>query len=130
MDVPAPSTQEQTGIQDVPVTQPEKKIQVEILNGCGKEGIAKIFQAYLQEKGFDVVNTDNYIENGKRRWDIAESMVIDQTGNSGPAKDLARTLGIADKKIVSKPTPNAIYDLSIVLGRDYFILKAMNQKNR
>jgi hypothetical protein len=105
----------------------EKKIQVEILNGCGKDGIAKVFQVYLQDKGYDVVNTDNYIENGKRRWDVPESMVINQTGKTGAAQQLARDLGISTGKIVTKPNPNAIYDLSIVLGRDYTILKAMSQ---
>jgi hypothetical protein len=128
--LPAAPAQQQTNTSETPAVMPKKKTQVEILNGCGKEGVAKIFQTYLQEQGFDVVNTDNYIENGKRRWDVPESMIIDQTGKSGSAKDLARVLGISNQKIIARPTPNAIYDLSVIIGRDYVLLKATTQKNR
>jgi len=102
------------------VNQPlEENIQIEILNGCGVNGIAKIFQTYLRDQGFDVVNTDNYIVAGKRHWDLQESKIIDHIGNREQAEALARTLGIAFAKIEVKESEIAIYDMSVVIGKDY-----------
>ena len=61
--------------------QPEKMIQIEVLNGCGKPGIAKIFESYLRQQGFDVVNTENYRIMGKISWNVSNSKVINQIGN-------------------------------------------------
>lgn len=103
----------------------QQNIQIEVLNGCGVNGIAKVFQSYLREQGFDVVNTENYIEDGKRRWDIEQSMIIDHIGDTEQAKALARSLGIAFDKIIIKQTPNPIYEISVVIGKDYQNLNAL-----
>jgi hypothetical protein len=129
-DVPAAVSALPVGEDEISVPALEKKIQIEILNGCGKEGVAKVFQNYLQQQGFDVINTDNYVENGKRRWDIPASLVIARTGNLEPARDVAKSLGISDQKVISKPDPHAVYDVSVVLGRDYMILRALTSDNR
>jgi hypothetical protein len=97
----------------------EHKIQIEILNGCGVNGIAKIFQSYLREKGFDVVNTENYTVNGKLNWQVEKSFVIDQIGVSERAKAVAKSLGIPLTNIESRENPQAIYDVSVVIGKDY-----------
>ena len=97
----------------------EKNVQIEILNGCGVNGIAKVFQSYLREHGFDVVNTENYVEEGKIRWDLPDSKIIYQTSDVKQAEELARILHIPANRIIYKDDPNAIYDLSIVIGRDY-----------
>lgn len=114
---PPPIEQEQVEIQSIPPI--EQNIQIEILNGCGVNGIAKVFQAHLRQQGFDVVNTDNYIEGGKRRWDIKDSKIIDHIGNAEQAEALARSLAIAADKIVVKESATAIYDMSVVIGKDY-----------
>jgi hypothetical protein len=126
-DASAPSSTPGEETTEPPV---QKKIQVEILNGCGKEGVAKIFQAYLQEQGFDVLNAENYIENGKKRWNVPASKVISRNGDIGSAQAVAKSLGISAQQVESKPDPNAIYNISVVLGGDYMILKAMTSKNR
>jgi hypothetical protein len=129
VDSPTPPVQDKK--EQEPIFTPiEKKVQVEILNGCGKEGVAKIFQTYLQEKGYDILNTDNYLENGRRRWNLPESMVVDYTGQTDKAREIANALGISQQNIVSKPNSNALYDLSVVIGRDYTSLKAVTWKNR
>ena len=97
----------------------EKNVQIEILNGCGVNGIAKVFQSYLREHGFDVVNTENYVEESKIRWDLPDLKIIDHTGDVEQAEELARILHIPANRIISEDDPNAIYDLSIVIGRDY-----------
>jgi hypothetical protein len=97
----------------------EENVQIEILNGCGVNGIAKVFQSYLRQNGFDVVNTDNYIEDGKIHWDLSESMIIDHVGDSEKAKEVARVLRLSPNKIIHREDPTAIYDVSVVLGKDY-----------
>lgn len=97
----------------------EHKIQIEILNGCGKSGVAKIFQRYLRDQGFDVVNTENYVKNGSVFWQVEKSFVIDQIGVKGQAKTVAKSLGIPVEYVESRQSPNAIYDVSVVIGKDY-----------
>jgi hypothetical protein len=97
----------------------KKNVQVEILNGCGVNGVAKSFQEYLRAQGFDVVNTENYTENNKLRWDVQQSFVIDRAGNLEQAKAVARSLNINEEKVVSKNLPNPIYDVSVVIGKDF-----------
>ena len=38
-------------------------IQMEVLNGCGVDGVAQKFTDYLRKDNFDVVNVSNYILN-------------------------------------------------------------------
>ena len=129
-DLPAAAELSSNRAEETAVPPVEKKIQVEILNGCDKEGVAKIFQTYLQDQGFDVLNAENYMENGKRRWDVPASMVIARTGNMESAQAVAKSLGISNEKVVSKPDANALYDISVVLGRDYMVLKALTTDNK
>jgi hypothetical protein len=118
-----PPVEESLEIEAVPPF--EQNIQIEVLNGCGVNGIAKIFQAYLRKQGFDVVNTENYMVDGKRSWDIQQSMIIDHIGDSEQAQAIARSLGIAEDKIIDKKIPNPIYDMSVVIGKDYKNLSAL-----
>jgi len=114
---------------EIPENDPapfEENIQIEILNGCGFNGVAKIFQSYLREQGFDVVNTDNYLEDGKQRWDIQKSMVIDRVGEFEQAISVARALGISGDQVFSREIPEAIYDVSVVIGKDFKQLKGSN----
>jgi hypothetical protein len=94
-------------------------IQIEILNGCGVNGVAKIFQSRLRENGFDVVNTENYVVNGKVFWKVDQTFVIDQIGVAEQAKAIAKALGIPLTNIESRENPAAIYDISVVVGKDY-----------
>jgi hypothetical protein len=97
----------------------EQKIQVEILNGCGKTGIAKIFENILRKKGFDVVNTGNYVENGRVNWKVKSSRVVDLSGKVDEAETAAEILGIAETHVISQINPKEIYDLRIVIGLDF-----------
>ena len=94
-------------------------IQVEILNGCGVNGVAKIFQSILRDNGIDVVNTENYVVKGKVFWDVDKTFVIDQIGVAEQAKSIAKILQIPLTNIESRENPAAIYDISVVVGKDY-----------
>jgi len=107
--------------------QPEKMIQIEVLNGCGKAGIAKIFESHLRQQGFDVVNTENYRIMGKINWNVPHSKVIDQIGNIEFAEDVAQSLGINDKYVSSNDNPSPVYDVTVVIGNDFDKLKGFNE---
>ena len=107
--------------------QPEKMIQIEVLNGCGKSGIAKIFESYLRQQGFDVVNTENYRIMGKVSWNVPNSKVIDQIGNIEFAEAVAQSLGINDKHVSSNDNPSPVYDVSVVIGKDFDKLKGFKE---
>ena len=128
---PLVSAQEDPVIEEPPVTQNdpapfEENIQVEVLNGCGFNGVAKTFQTYLRENGFDVVNTENYFEDGKKRWDIKNSMVIDRIGQIEQAMAVARVLDIPSGRVFTRENENSIYDVSVVIGKDFKSLKGSN----
>ena len=123
--------QEETVIEEPQVTETSSapfkdNIQVEVLNGCGFNGVAKTFQSYLRENGFDVVNTDNYIEDGKKRWDISKSMVIDRIGKIEQAMAVARVLDIPSSRVFSRENGDSIYDVSVVIGKDFKSLSGSN----
>jgi len=108
----------------------QKKIQVEVLNGCGEQGIAKILGDRLIAKDYDVVNSGNYIENGKTQFDVQETKIIDQlktTENISRAKDLASLVGISSSLVESFENPYPIADITIVIGKDFKTLPVFKQ---
>lgn len=117
-EIPTGSSEETEEPPQIPAPF-KHKIQIEILNGCGESGIAKIFQSKLREKGFDVVNTENYLEKGKVNWKVKNTFIIDQIGVSEQAKMVAKSLGIPLTNIESRKNPGSIYDVSVVIGKDY-----------
>lgn len=107
--------------------QPEKMIQIEVLNGCGKSGIAKIFKSYLRQQGFDVVNTENYRIMGKINWNVPHSKVMDQIGKIEFAEAVANSLGIDEKYVSSIDNPSPVYDVTVVIGKDFDKLKGFKE---
>ncbi len=107
---------------EIVLTPIQKKIQVEVLNGCGEQGIAKILTDRLREQGYDVVNSGNYIENGKTNFNVSKSKLIDQlktSQNITNARELAEIIGIEFDLIESFENPSPISDLTIVIGKDF-----------
>jgi hypothetical protein len=89
-------------------------IQVEVLNGCGKKGIADKFTELLRKNNFDVVNTGNY-----KTFDVNYSIVIDRTGNLQNATKLADLLNIDRKNVIQQINKNYFLDVTLIVGKDY-----------
>ncbi|MCC5934960.1 MAG: LytR C-terminal domain-containing protein [Candidatus Cyclonatronum sp.] len=96
-------------------------IQVEVLNGCGVQGVAAGFTNQLRELGFDVVQSGNF-----ETFDLAESVVIDRNGNLKNARRVALALGIDPKNILSETSPYFYLDATVVIGADYEQLLRIN----
>ncbi|MBN2423406.1 MAG: LytR C-terminal domain-containing protein [Calditrichaceae bacterium] len=118
---------EDTEDNNLPAYSPiKRKIQVEILNGCGVKGIAKLMADRLKPYKYDVVNSANYIEKGKENFMVPESRLIDQlntSDNLANTRDLAEIIGISLGKIESHENSSPLADISIIIGRDYKKLK-------
>jgi len=97
----------------------EKKIQLEILNGCGESGVAKRLSDLLKKSTYDIVNSGNYIERGKINWNVAETRIISQISNPQGARDLADVMGVLYSNVEIFENPSPIADITVVIGKDY-----------
>jgi len=96
----------------------KKPVQLEVLNGCGVNGIAEKFTDYLRAANFDVVNIGNY-----RSFDVDYSLLIDRTGNKKNAFEIASKLGIGKNNIIQQVNKEYFLDVTLVIGKDYKRLK-------
>ena len=94
----------------------EKPITVEVLNGCGVNGLAAKFTDYLRSKGFDVVKVGNYGGGEKLR----RTTVIDRVSlNNENAAKVGEALGVDDKQIQPQLDDSPKLQVTVLLGRDY-----------
>lgn len=89
-------------------------IQLEVLNGCGEDGLASDMQSYLRARGFDVVATGNHHTFG-----LQQTVILDRIGDEHAALEVAKALGL-DKNVVSSDPDTGLYvDASVIVGCDY-----------
>jgi hypothetical protein len=98
------------------------QIQVNILNGCGDQGVARRSMDFMRTTGFDVVEIENY-----SRFSVRQSFIIDRVGDTVSARKTARALGISDSLYVVRIDSTLYVRCSIVLGKDYRNLKPYQQ---
>ena len=95
----------------------EYAIQVNVLNACGKDGLAKQVKEYLVQRGYDVVEIANYHKS------IDNSMVIDRVGDLSSNSKVAYAVGIDQSFITTDIDSSQFVRSTIVIGKDYFTLK-------
>lgn len=98
-------------------------IQMNVLNGCGVNGVADRFTDFLRFHNFDVVDIGNYMVRGKVNYNVDETFVIDRIGNRANAEKVADVLGIEKVKVIQHINDDYFLDVSLVIGKDYFKLK-------
>ena len=102
----------------------EKPITVEVLNGCGVNGLAARFTDYLRNKGFDVVKVGNY-EGGEK---LRRTTVIDRVSlNNENAAKVGEALGVENKQIQPQLDDSPKLRVTVLLGRDYKKLKSYRE---
>ncbi len=89
-------------------------IQVQVLNGAGRAGLANRFTSALRKNGFDVVETGNF-----ESFDIPNTYVIDRLGNLENARRVARALNLSEDRIVREVSEGFYLDATVVIGLDY-----------
>lgn len=93
----------------------DRSIRLQVLNGCGVKGLAKLVSPGLRAKGFDVRETRN-----AGSFKYSYSMVMDRTGNLEMANAVADSLGIDRARVKTEIARNlADIDVTLVVGSDY-----------
>ncbi len=90
--------------------------RVQVLNGCGVDGLAAKAAKFLRLKGYDVVDVKNTPL-------LLESLVVDRVGNRDAARKLAKLLGVSEENIIQQSCDYLELDLTVILGKDYKELK-------
>jgi len=94
--------------------------KVEVLNGSGTTGAAETVAASLKKNGFEVVTIGN-----AKSFEYSTTQVISRK------KDLKNVDQIANlvypAKITIKPTPKAVADVTVIIGRDCALLTKKEQ---
>lgn len=99
----------------VPVVQNTAQLQVEVLNGCGVQGIAKKFADYLTTGGFEVANVDNF-EN----FNMPTTLILDRKEKSKKnGARVAELLGLPQSAVLYQSSPDRSVDVSVIIGNDY-----------
>lgn len=103
-----------------PRTVPERvaasdhsRIQVEVRNGAGVDGLAATVTAHLRRRGFDVVE----IGNAPAR---DTTTVLVRSGTALDARHVAQALGLnASRVVTGGPTTDYSLDVTVTVGADY-----------
>lgn len=112
-------------IPDAPRTrqeQPERVLQIEVLNGCGVNRLASRFTDYLRQADFDVIRTDDY-----ETYNVEKTVVIDRRGNLQSVFRIADALGLDRIRVLQEVNPAYLIDATVILGRDFRSLGAWNR---
>jgi hypothetical protein len=86
-------------------------IEVEVLNGTTRTGLARLGTRVLRRAGFDVVLYDTAPEQ------VDTTVVIIRRGGEHPARLLVEALGTG--RIEERHDPLRLVDLTVILGPDW-----------
>jgi serine/threonine protein kinase len=94
-------------------------LQIEILNGAGKSGIAGTLSKQLKNSGYKIVNTDNYRVNGRVNWQVRKTLLIGSLPKTNRIEKLEKILNLNYKrdKLTHKQYKSA--NIIVILGNDY-----------
>ena len=98
-----------------------KKADVEILNGCGEEGVAKLYTNFLRDLNYDVVSIENAKDKyGKNNFDHEYSkIIINKKNKLRAAYEMSLKIGIDKENIKKNYDSEYTWDLVLIIGKDY-----------
>ncbi len=94
----------------------EEIIRVEVLNGCGRGGIAFQLAQDLRKEGLDVVNIGN-----ARNFKYRKTLILNRSGKKGIAKRISEVIGCGEPQ--DRIEKKALVDVTVIIGRDYLRIK-------
>ena len=105
---------------------PEVAVRMQILNGCGVNGISRDYQKFMQSKGYQVVDVRN-----AGSFDFQESILrYDNDGVEEEVKNIVFLLGLEDSQVRRVPRLDEA-NISLIIGQDHPELAlASNRRTR
>ena len=88
------------------------RIQIEILNGCGQRHIARMYEGFLRDEGYDVMTTKNAAEH-------EYSIIQLHRGDPKMATHLSNLVGLNDSLVVERLDESLMFDLTLIIGNDF-----------
>ena len=104
---PAPTPQ----AAPAPAAVPDSRVRVEVLNGSGKSGLARLATDQLRDAGYDVVHLGNAASAAKT------SLVIDRVGKKEIADRIAQALSIG--RVETQVDTSRYLEVTVILGKDW-----------
>jgi hypothetical protein len=89
----------------------ETPVIVEVLNGCGRPGVAEQIAEALRNRGFDVM----FISNADD-FRYANTLVVDRSGDRSKALAIAGAMGAVS--VISQVSSATFADATVVIGSD------------
>ncbi len=94
----------------------KEPFEMEVLNGTGEPGIARMMTRQLRIMGFDVV-----LEGNAPRFDFKESVLVDRRNNPRLMKKLSGILGC--DRVLKQYRDDSEVDVTLIIGWDRDRLK-------
>jgi len=101
------------------MVQAGEKIQINVINACGADGVARRFTEYLRARRFDVAE----VQTAQRPE--SRSAVVDHVGDTVSARKVAYALGIPQERVRTELDSTLYLRASVVIGADYQTLRPM-----
>lgn len=104
------------------LTVKDSTLKVEILNGCGVEGVCDTLTNFLRINKIDVVSTGNYSS-----FDIDNTIIIDRIGSDINTKRIAELLNVKEENIIQLINKDYLLDVTVIVGKDLYKLVPLNR---
>ncbi len=105
---------EQSGL---PANEYPNRGSVEVLNGCGKGGVAGNYADYLRHHQFDVKSTGNAVVKNSVAWNYSKTLVISRNKDMKIAQEVAKLLR-CDAPVFIRTDYNES-DVTVIIGHNY-----------
>jgi hypothetical protein len=90
------------------------RVTVEVLNGSGKAGLARVGTRVLRRAGIDVVSFGNTSEE---TTPLDSTRIVVRRGGSAVGKRIRAALGVG--RVELRPDSTRLLDASVLLGADF-----------
>ena len=120
-EISFPPTSNPPPLSTIYENNPINESPVEVLNGCGIQGMAGKFSRFLREHNIDVLNSDD-----ADHYDYTHTLIITRTGNVQILDKVSSLLGFDEQDenhILNKPNSSSEFDLTVIIGNDYASIK-------
>jgi hypothetical protein len=88
-----------------------KDVRVQVLNGCGMNGVAQRVANLLRLNGYDVIEVGNAAS-----FDYSDTVVLDRVGKGGRAQEVAVVLGV--ESAIIQRIEGSPFEATVIVGKD------------